>query len=189
MGYLLTLNNNSEQKNFENRLSELAISDPLTGCYNRRYFYEMAQAYFSQMQRSTRPLSVVMIDLDHFKNINDTYGHAQGDRVLQKVAAACKSRIRGPDVFARYGGEEFVMVLPETDLPDAQLVAERLRLAIEQLRSELDDIPVSASIGVAMAAGETGMTLEVLLRRADEAMYRSKQAGRNQVTVWEAVAG
>jgi diguanylate cyclase (GGDEF)-like protein/PAS domain S-box-containing protein len=185
LGHLLTLYDNSEQKDFENQLQELAISDPLTGCYNRRYFYEMAHTYFNQMQRSTRPLSILMIDLDHFKNINDTYGHSNGDLVLQRVVAVCKSHIRAADIFARYGGEEFVLALPETGLQEALLVAERLRGEIASLGNEAGGIPVTASIGVVAADKNVDTTFDMLLNRADEAMYRSKSAGRNRVTVWE----
>jgi diguanylate cyclase (GGDEF)-like protein len=186
IGTLLKLNNNTEQKDYEARLNELAISDPLTGSYNRRYFYEMAYTYYEQMQRSGRPLSLLMIDLDHFKGINDTYGHTRGDLVLQKVAAICKNLVRTQDIFSRYGGEEFILAMPETTLANALVVAERLRNAIEALKNEVEDIPVTASIGVVETAGEVNLTLDGLLNRVDEAMYSSKHAGRNRVTVWKA---
>ncbi len=191
VGSLVTLYDNTDQKNYEKRLNELAIHDPLTGSYNRRYFYEMAQVYFSQMLRSSRPLSILMIDLDHFKHINDTYGHASGDLVLQKVAAVCKSLVRVADIFSRYGGEEFILAMPETSLPDALLVAERLRKAIEALKKDVDGIPITASMGVTETMGEAELTLDVLLGRADEAMYLSKHAGRNRITAWknERIAG
>lgn len=185
VGSLLTLYNNTDQKNYEKRLNELAICDPLTGSYNRRYFYEMAHAYFNQMLRSSKPLSIVMIDLDHFKHINDTFGHARGDLVLQKVAAVCKSLVRTQDIFSRYGGEEFVLAMPETSLRDALMVAERLRRAIEALKNEVESISVTASLGVVETIGEAELTLDVLLNRADEAMYLSKHAGRNRVTAWK----
>lgn len=185
IGTLLTLNNNTDQKNYEKRLTELAICDPLTGSYNRRYFYEMALTYFHQMQRSASPLIILMIDLDHFKNINDTYGHARGDLVLQKVAAVCKKHVRNQDIFSRHGGEEFIMAMPETSLQNGFIVAERLRRSIEALNGELDGIPISASIGVVETSGEAELTLDGLIIRADEAMYLSKQAGRNRVTAWK----
>jgi diguanylate cyclase (GGDEF)-like protein/PAS domain S-box-containing protein len=184
LGSLLSLHDVSEQKNYENRLRELAIADPLTGCYNRRYFYEMAHSYFEHMRRSARPLSILMLDLDHFKYINDTYGHLHGDRVLQKVAAACKSRLRAADIFARFGGEEFVLAMPDTNLREAAIVAERLRAAIEKVINEPDQIAVTASIGVVESTQEPGLVFDDLLKRADEAMYHSKHAGRNQVTLW-----
>lgn len=184
IGTLLTLNNNTDQKNYEKRLTELAICDPLTGSYNRRYFYEMAHTYFHQMQRSASPLIILMIDLDHFKNINDIYGHARGDLVLQKVAAVCKKQVRNQDIFSRYGGEEFILAMPETSLQNGLLVAERLRRSIYALSAELDGLPVTASIGVVETSGELELTLDALINRADKAMYSSKQAGRNRVTAW-----
>ncbi|HEY3312848.1 MAG TPA: diguanylate cyclase [Anaerolineales bacterium] len=185
IGSLLTLYDNTEQKNFEQRLNELAVCDPLTGSYNRRYFYEMANAYFNQMLRSTKPLSILMIDLDHFKHINDNFGHTTGDQVLQKVALTCRNQVRTPDIFSRYGGEEFVLALPETSLKDALMVAERLRKAIEALDQEVDGIPITASFGVAVSSLDSGLTLDALVHRADEAMYKSKHAGRNRVTAWQ----
>ena len=185
IGWLLTLYDNTRQKKDEIRLNEMAISDPLTGSYNRRYFYEMAHTYFDQTQRSARPLSILMIDLDFFKQINDIHGHVRGDQVLQKVAAVCKGLVRSPDIFSRFGGEEFVLAMPETALKDALLVAERLRRAIEALKDQVGGVPVTASIGVADSAGDLGVGLDELLRRADEAMYASKHAGRNRVTAWQ----
>ena len=176
--------NNTDQKNYEKKLNELAICDPLTGSYNRRYFYEMAHAYFNQMLRSARPLSILMIDLDHFKNVNDTYGHLKGDLVLQKVAFVCRNMVRDNDIFTRYGGEEFVLAMPETSIKNALVVAERLRKAIGLIKDEIA-IPVTASIGVVETTGEPGLTLDMLLSRVDEAMYLSKKAGRNRVTVWK----
>jgi diguanylate cyclase (GGDEF)-like protein/PAS domain S-box-containing protein len=184
VGSLITLHNNTEQKNYEKRLNEMAISDPLTGCYNRRYFYEIARAYFHQAQRTSRPLSIMMIDLDYFKAVNDTYGHARGDLVLQQVALACRSLVRTQDIFSRYGGEEFVLAMPDTSLHNAQLVAERLRRAIEALGTEPGAIPVTASLGVVEGCGEPGLSLDTLLNRADAAMYAAKHAGRNRVAVW-----
>jgi len=185
VGFLLKLNNNTEQKTYEKRLNDLAICDPLTGSYNRRYFYEMAHTYFNQMERSGRPLSLLMLDLDHFKNINDSYGHLKGDLVLQKVAALCRVMVRTQDIFSRYGGEEFILAMPETSLQNALAVAERLRRGIELLRYELDGITVTASIGVVETTGEADLTLDMLLSRVDEAMYASKHAGRNRVSTWK----
>ena len=126
-----------------------------------------------------------MIDLDHFKRINDTYGHARGDLVLQKMAAVCKSLVRAPDIFSRFGGEEFILAMPETTLENALLVAERLRKAIEALKNEFEGISITASMGVSSTIAEAGLTLDALIDRADEAMYLSKRAGRNRVTAWK----
>ena len=147
----------------------------------------MANAFFNQTLRSARPFSVLMIDLDHFKNINDTYGHLKGDLVLQNVAAICKKKVRNQDIFSRYGGEEFILAMPETSIQNAMVVAERLRKSIEALDEEIEGMRVTASIGVVETTGEPELTLEILLSRVDEAMYSSKHAGRNQVKSWEKV--
>ncbi len=186
IGSLLTLYDNTEQMNYEKLLNDLASFDSLTGCYNRRFFYEMVQVFFNQVQRSAQPLSILMLDLDHFKQVNDTYGHVKGDLVLQQVAAVCKSMLRPQDVFSRYGGEEFILAMPETTLHEALIVAERLRAAIEAVKNELEGVPITASIGVVETRGEPALSLDSLLNRADEAMYASKHAGRNRVTAWQA---
>jgi len=185
IGFLLRLSNNTDQKNYEKRLTELAICDPLTGSYNRRYFYEMVHNYFHQMMRSSKPLTILMIDLDHFKSINDNFGHAKGDLALQKVAAVCRSQVRSQDIFSRHGGEEFILAMPETSLLDGMVVAERLRKSIDNLEAELDGISITASIGVVEASGEKDLTLDSLINRADEALYLSKNSGRNRVTAWK----
>jgi diguanylate cyclase (GGDEF)-like protein/PAS domain S-box-containing protein len=185
IGHLLILYNITEQKNYEKRLNELAIRDPLTNSYNTRYFYEMAQVYFNQMLRTSKPLSLIMIDLDHFKKINDTYGHLQGDTVIKNVAGVCESLVRPQDIFSRYGGEEFVLAMPETSLEDAMLVAERFRSAVEALGNDAANIAVTVSIGVAQSTGEADLTLDILLNRADKAMYLSKYAGRNCIMAWD----
>jgi diguanylate cyclase (GGDEF)-like protein len=184
IGCLLIIYNITEQKNYEKRLNELSVRDPLTNSYNTRYFYEMAQVYFNQMLRTSKPLSLMMLDLDHFKNINDTYGHLKGDTVIKNVATVCESLVRPQDIFSRYGGEEFVLAMPETSLGDALLVAERFRNTIEGLHNDAENILVTVSIGVAQSTGETDQTLDILLNHADQAMYLSKQAGRNRVTAW-----
>ena len=185
VGTLLTLYDNSYQKKYEKYLHELAGTDPLTGIYNRRFFYEMAQVYFNLMLRSAKPFSILMFDLDQFKRINDTYGHANGDLVLQQISGICKKLVRDQDIYARFGGEEFVIALPETPLPEAVLVAERLRRSIEELNIEVGGIRITASFGVVETTGEAELTLELLINRADEAMYQSKHAGRNRVTAWK----
>ncbi len=185
IGTLLLIYDITAQKNAEKQLNELAICDPLTGAYNRRYFYEMASIYYNQMLRSAKPLSVLMIDLDHFKQINDMHGHVIGDQALQKVTATCKRMVRSQDIFSRFGGEEFVLAMPETPLQVAVMVAERLCREIEALKNEFDGIAITASIGIEETAGNNGPTLDALLARADEAMYLSKKAGRNCVTVWK----
>jgi diguanylate cyclase (GGDEF)-like protein len=165
-------------------IRELTITDPLTGCYNRRYLDERLREEVLRSQRSGRPLSVILTDIDHFKRINDTRGHAAGDRVLLGLAEILASEMRSQiDWVARFGGEEFVVLLPDTALDAAGRVAERLRLAVEATPFSHDgkEMSVTASFGVA-ARGENDNP-ESLLKRADENLYRAKAAGRNTVVV------
>ena len=162
----------------------LTITDPLTGCYNRRYLDERLREEVLRSQRSGRPLSVIITDIDHFKRINDTRGHPAGDRVLKGLAEILASEMRSQiDWVARLGGEEFVVLLPDTALDAAGRVAERLRLAVEStpFSHEGKEMNVSASFGVA-ARGESDSP-ESLLKRADMNLYRAKAAGRNAVVV------
>jgi len=165
-------------------IRELTITDPLTGCYNRRYLDERLREEVLRSQRSGRPLSVILTDIDHFKRINDTRGHAAGDRVLLGLAEILASEMRSQiDWVARFGGEEFVVLLPDTALDAAGRVAERLRLAVEATAFSHDgkEMSITASFGVA-ARGEND-SAENLLKRADENLYRAKAAGRNTVVV------
>ena len=162
----------------------LTITDPLTGCYNRRYLDERLREEVLRSQRSGRPLSVILTDIDHFKRINDSLGHAAGDRVLVGLAEILASEMRAQiDWVARFGGEEFVVLLPDTALDAAGRVAERLRLAVESTPFSHDgrEISITASFGVA-AMGEND-NAEGLLKRADANLYRAKAAGRNTVVV------
>jgi diguanylate cyclase (GGDEF)-like protein len=163
-------------------VQRLAITDPLTGLYNQRHFTAAAEAEVQRACRYGRPLSAVMMDIDHFKRVNDTYGHTIGDRLLQKVAESCRKELRKADVVGRYGGDEFAIMLPEIDLAAAQRVAERLRktIAQTQLRTPKGPARVTASLGVAAVDCDT-ILLEALLSRADKALYVAKRKGRNQV--------
>jgi len=170
----------------EARLADMARQDLLTGLFNRRALYETLQAVLSQATRDTSPLSLILIDLDHFKSINDQYGHPMGDQVLQRVADTLRQSKRAYDSVGRWGGEEFLIVLPNTDLDQAMIVAERLRamLAATQLVvSDQNTITLSASLGVTTTERAT-LSLEVLLKRADEALYQAKGKGRNCVCVF-----
>lgn len=182
-GRMVVIYDITQQKEFEQRLHQIAINDPLTGCFNRGHFMECASKQFRQAQRYKRPLSLAMIDLDHFKHINDDYGHAEGDRVLKRVVAACLAALRRSDIFARYGGEEFVVLMPETQAADALLVAERLREAISGQFSQ--GAAVTASIGVAQMESAEVPDLDRLLDRADQALYQAKLQGRNRVVLWK----
>jgi diguanylate cyclase (GGDEF)-like protein/PAS domain S-box-containing protein len=169
-------------------LQVLATRDPLTGCFNRRAFFEAAGAMFDERLRGDRELSCIMTDIDHFKSFNDLYGHAVGDQVLQVVARTLSRITRTEDVLCRYGGEEFCIVLPDTDLEQARSIAERMRGAIEThaleaIRSTRVE-RITSSFGVA-SLGQGAMRIEELIDQADNALYKSKEAGRNRVTVWE----
>jgi len=161
------------------KLRTQALRDPLTGLYNRRYMEDMLDRYVSLAERSESPLSIVMIDLDHFKRLNDEQGHAFGDAVLCEVAAAIVGAIRPGDVACRYGGEELVVLFPDCGMIEALAKAELLRARIERL-SENHGTKISASFGVATIPDTSSKAGDVLAA-ADAAMYRAKEAGRNRV--------
>jgi diguanylate cyclase (GGDEF)-like protein len=166
-------------------VERLSMTDFLTGFFNRRYLNQTGQKLFKLSIRYNRSLSVVMMDIDHFKTINDRFGHATGDRVLVQAAAACQSGVRESDVAARYGGEEFCFLLPETSPELALNVAERLRFAISSLEIKAEDhiIRITASFGVS-GRFEEDDSVERILNRSDEALYQAKNAGRNCVVVY-----
>lgn len=161
------------------KLRTQALRDPLTGLYNRRYMEDALERYASLAERSGAPVSAIMIDLDHFKKLNDEHGHAMGDAVLREVAAAIIGALRPSDVACRYGGEELVVILPECDLAEALAKGETLRSRIEAL-SAIHDANISASLGVA-SIPETTKTLADLITMADAALYQAKEGGRNRV--------
>lgn len=163
-------------------LKRLASIDPLTGVYNRRSYYQQADAEFNKSLRHQRPLSVIMLDVDHFKNINDRYGHAMGDVALTQLARICVELIRSSDFVGRLGGEEFAICCPETDLEGAVQLAERLRATIGDTPVKNEDIEVSltVSIGVSQLVGADA-SIDHLQNRADQLLYEAKQKGRNRV--------
>lgn len=166
-------------------LERLANSDSLTGLSNRRHFMEALGREVERSDRYGRPLSLVLLDLDHFKKVNDTWGHAAGDEVLKSTAQALRSVCRDPDLPARLGGEELVLLLPETASTGARAVAERARRRIQQTRHEApggETFQVTASVGV-VSLGPRALTADALLQRADEALYTAKRGGRNRVVV------
>jgi len=162
------------------RLVELAAVDELTGVKNRRRFREDLQMHYALAARRDTPLSVVMIDVDHFKRYNDEFGHPAGDEVLRSVAGALRDGVRDHDVVARYGGEEFVVLLPSTGANDAVLASDRLRGQIEGLAARR---PLTASFGVACSGPEVPDAAG-LIEAADQALYASKRDGRNRVTLY-----
>lgn len=165
------------------RLLEVSHTDHLTGLYNRRYLMEVLESEFSRARRSGGSLSLLIIDIDHFKWINDTYGHQEGDLVLAEAASVFRDQLRGYDTAVRYGGDEFVAVLPDTTLSDAMAVAERMRKAIMKSRfpGKLSHVRLSFSIGIAVHPAQGIETVTDFIRMADNALYRAKEKGRNRI--------
>ena len=161
----------------------LSIHDGMTGIYNRRHFMAMADSEFAKAIRYDLPLSIIMIDADHFKQINDSFGHKAGDGVLQAITKSIQSCLRSGDILARYGGEEFVLLMPYTDHKGALEVGERIRHAIASKPVLCDggvSIPVTVSMGISAMSRDI-VSVEELLKRSDLALYRAKDNGRNQV--------
>lgn len=171
------------RKRLQDELYRMATTDPLTGINNRRTFFERAAIEVDKARRYKRAMSAIMFDVDHFKSLNDEYGHGAGDRVLKELVARATLALRRVDILARYGGEEFVVALPETTADRAIAVAERLRHDIANATHGRDvPVRVTASFGVATLVGSED-TLDALLQRADAALYDAKLGGRNQVCV------
>jgi diguanylate cyclase (GGDEF)-like protein len=175
------------------QVEQVSVTDDLTGLFNRRGFFQLGEREFERSLRFARPLAALMFDIDHFKGVNDTYGHPVGDRVLRALADCFRLNKRGIDVEGRYGGEEFVLLLPETLLPGASHIAERIRQAIADLsipvcRANVNQSPVdlriTVSVGVAQMAPDVP-NLDALIERADQALYRAKDMGRNRIALWE----
>ena len=163
----------------QEKLRTQSLRDPLTGLYNRRYMEDALDRYTSLAERSGTATSVIMIDLDNFKSLNDTHGHAKGDAVLRDVAAQLVGGLRPSDVVCRYGGEELLVILPGCGLDDAMLKAEMLRIRVEAL-TEVHGTPISASFGVA-SVPETATSPVDVIPRADAALYLAKQQGKNRI--------
>jgi two-component system cell cycle response regulator len=172
-----------ELRRANEHFKELAITDPLTNLYNRRFVTDILDKEFQRAERKCELLSLVIFDVDHFKKINDTYGHQNGDAVLVAIAEAAQRGLRTYDFAARYGGEEFVLVLPGTSLSGGVVVAERLRKAVQALTfaPPLEDLSVTVSSGVATYPSPQVDSVSMLFQQADEALYLAKQDGRNQV--------
>jgi len=174
----------AERRGLERELRRMANTDELTGALNRRRFLELTETEIERSNRYKRHLAVLMLDLDHFKSINDRFGHAAGDDALRHFTQICMANLRDMDVFARFGGEEFAALLPETPIDGARAVADRLRQAVEKADFRHNDAVVSltVSIGVAEREAEDQATLAILTR-ADRALYAAKAAGRNRVAL------
>lgn len=171
-----------ELKIAKQKAEELAKKDDLTGLNNRRAFFELGHRAFNQAKRYNHPISIIMMDIDHFKHINDTHGHTIGDKVLQALAEPLKRVTRTIDIIGRMGGEEFAFILPETDLDAASNLAERLRREIEKINLNHNGyaISITASLGVVTNNNEND-NLESLITKADDALYVAKKKGRNQI--------
>lgn len=173
-------------------LDRLARTDALTGIANRRSFFEMLGAEFRRSRRYARQLSVLMLDLDHFKVVNDQYGHPFGDHVLRRLAEVVSESIRESDLVGRYGGEEFAVALPEAGAEQAMRAAEKLRLAIEATEFRADGVPpdgeppvrITISLGVASLSPDDDEDEFELIRRADQALYEAKRTGRNRSVLY-----
>lgn len=186
-GKLVTLHDITQRTQLMRQAEKLASLDHLTGVYNRRQFTITALNELKRAQRYNKPLSLIVLDLDHFKRINNAYGHLAGDFALKEFASLLKKSTRAVDMVARFGGEEFIILLPETTLPEARKAAERIRSIIECTPIPIPavgSIQITASLGVTCYTGEESETVETLFERADQALYRSKTRGRNRVTVW-----
>lgn len=172
-------------KALNKQLEHQATTDALTGLPNRRLMEMSLQRDLAKCAREGEPFALVMLDVDHFKRFNDTYGHELGDRVLRRVGDALNGAARRSDLAARFGGEEFCVLLPNTDVPGAELVAERLRTAIERtfLVHEGERLQVTASFGIAVRAGTAQEGASALIQRADAALYAAKRGGRNRVAL------
>ncbi|CAK8722442.1 hypothetical protein KKHLCK_11710 [Candidatus Electrothrix laxa] len=175
----------TDRKDAEKALRELATTDSLTLLNNRRNFLELSAKEIKRAQRYASPLAVFMFDVDHFKAVNDTYGHDVGDKVLKELAELSRNSVRESDVIGRLGGEEFAVTLPNTERSHAERAAERLRKAVANHRvgTEKEELSVTISIGVVMMQGESKGGIDALLKTADEALYQAKEQGRNRVVM------
>jgi diguanylate cyclase (GGDEF)-like protein len=177
IGFILLAKEKADMK-----LLIAATYDQMTGIYNRGSFFSNAMALVSLYARKERSISLLLIDLDHFKIINDKYGHQAGDIVLKEFAQTIKGQLRNYDLFGRYGGEEFIILLPDTDLDTAHEIAERLRDKTEHSTADIDKgIPYTISIGGISIVPDQETTIEMLLGLTDKALYQAKEGGRNRV--------
>jgi diguanylate cyclase (GGDEF)-like protein len=181
----------TERKEMEWRLEQEARTDALTGCSLRRYFMEVARRELGRIRRYGGKMSLLMLDLDYFKTVNDGYGHLVGDRALQKLVQVCRDALRQEDMIGRLGGEEFAILLIEAESDKAFEVAERIRQAVASTEIPLEMKPplqFTVSIGVAGLI-ETDSSIEEIINRADQALYAAKRSGRNRVSRMAAVTG
>ncbi|MDP2647261.1 MAG: GGDEF domain-containing protein [Desulfobacterales bacterium] len=171
----------------DKKYRELSITDDLTHLYNSRHFYNQLKAEISRAVRHKRPLSLAIMDIDNFKQHNDTYGHLEGDNVLSSLGKLINEYLRGVDSGYRYGGEEFALILPDTDIKGAAFVAERMRKGFESLTfSPRPNEKINCTISIGVAQYEPEIELKALINKADKAMYKAKDQGKNKVVLSEA---
>jgi len=181
-GRMLTYTDVTDLVRYADELRRLATTDCLTGLHNRRHFLALARQEWSRFQRYHRPLSLIVFDIDHFKSVNDGFGHAVGDRALTHLADLCNQSKRGSDIVGRVGGDEFAILLPETELTQADVAAERLRLAIAENPLRADDVSVPITVSMGLAEATLSMSgIDALMKIADEGLYKAKGGGRNCV--------
>jgi diguanylate cyclase (GGDEF)-like protein len=182
VGICIAVQDVTEMVAYEQKLLAMSRTDALTGVFNRRHLEDRLREEFARRTRYHRPLGIILFDLDNFKLVNDTYGHQCGDFILQSVAATVRATMREVDVLARYGGEEFCCLLPETPLPAARQLAERIRCDVMRQRHRYGEkeVAVTVSIGVAVLDESVG-SIDALLKIVDDALYDAKRNGRNQV--------
>ncbi len=164
-------------------LEKLASTDTLTGIYNRRFLFELAHKYLEKAKRANTNYTLIALDIDHFKNVNDTYGHNIGDNALKAFANAVKFMLREGDLFGRTGGEEFSVIIMDSDKNNSYIVAEKIRTEVEKIICDIHEIHITVSIGIAFLQADD--TLEDIMIRADKCLYRAKENGRNQVVTQE----
>lgn len=176
--------NITPKKEMEKKLSDLALIDDLTGIYNRRYFFSKGDEEFSRAKRYKHEMSVMMLDIDYFKKVNDSFGHHYGDLTLKEFCKSCTNSLRKTDIFGRIGGEEFAVILPETDEYSCSMIAERLKQNVEEMvtPAENGEIRITTSIGIS-SLRKSDSDFEEIVKRADKALYRAKDAGRNKVMI------
>jgi len=183
VGYILTLTDTTKHMEIMEQLNRLASIDDLTGVFNRRYFFELSSHELEKAKRYNHPISLLILDLDFFKQINDNYGHQAGDAVLKQVADICAASIRSIDILGRYGGEEFIILFPETTLEACRVISNRIsrNIAETPILYEGKYIKITASIGITGVDALTEVNLDCFLKYADKALYRAKSDGRNCV--------
>jgi len=181
-GRMLVYANVTDLVQQADRLKEMATVDGMTGLFNRRHFLALADIEWSRYQRHWRPLSLLMLDIDRFKSINDQFGHDIGDHVIMQIAEICRRYRRKSDLIARFGGEEFLLLLPETEASDAQAAAERLRRQVERSDLSIATHTIAATVSIGVAPATPNMrTIVDLIKAADHALYVAKNSGRNRV--------